>query len=104
MKDELPHLGLIDSFEQLLFVIDDYMDYYNNERYQWGLAKLSPNQYADFVKTGDYPLKNLVKIPICRQKGWEGSCKLAQDGHRIVSKFELTKPERIIFRCGLGSV
>lgn len=69
MKDELPHLGLIDSFEQLLFVIDDYMDYYNNERYQWGLAKLSPNQYADFVKTGDYPLKNLVKIPICRQKG-----------------------------------
>lgn len=69
MKDELPHLGLIDSFEQLLFVIDDYMDYYNNERYQWGLGKLSPNQYADFVKTGDYPLKNLVKTPVCPQKG-----------------------------------
>lgn len=67
MKDELPQLGAIDSFDQLLLVIDDYMDYYNNERYQWGLAKLSPNQYADFVRTGDYPLKHLVKTPICPQ-------------------------------------
>lgn len=43
MKDELPILGAINSFSELSSVIDDYMDYYNNERYQWGLAKLSPN-------------------------------------------------------------
>ena len=63
MKDELPPLGAIDSFDELSLVVDDYMDYYNNDRYQWGLAKLSPNQYADFIKTGDYPLKNLVQTP-----------------------------------------
>lgn len=67
MKDELPILGAINSFSELSLVIDDYMDYYNNERYQWGLVKLSPNQYADFIKTGEYPLKNLVKTPSLSQ-------------------------------------
>ncbi len=32
------------------------MDYYNNRRYQWHLAKLSPNEYYHFVTTGEYPL------------------------------------------------
>ncbi|WP_417168692.1 IS3 family transposase [Terrihalobacillus insolitus] len=45
------------------YQIDDYMDYYNNERYQWDLAKLSPNQYAAFIKTGVCPLAPLVKTP-----------------------------------------
>ena len=40
----------------LKLAIDDYMDYYNNDRYQWGLAKLSPNQYATYLKTGEYPI------------------------------------------------
>ena len=63
MKDELSDLHQLNSFQQLQEVIDDYMDYYNNERYQWGLAKLSPNQYDEFIKTGDYPLKNLIAVP-----------------------------------------
>ena len=33
--------------------------YYNNDRYQWHLAKLSPNEYYQFCTTGEYP----VKIP-----------------------------------------
>ena len=37
-------------------VVDDYMDYYNNQRYQWRLAKLSPNEYYQFVTSGAYPL------------------------------------------------
>ncbi len=56
MKDEI-HLERCSNFLDLRFEIDDYMDYYNNDRYQWSLAKLSPNQYADYLKTGKYPIK-----------------------------------------------
>ena len=55
MKDEI-HLDRCNSFSDIKFVIDDYMDYYNNDRYQWSLAKLSPNQYASCLKTGNYPI------------------------------------------------
>lgn len=57
MKDEI-HLERCGSFSDLKFEIDDYMDYYNNDRYQWGLAKLSPNQYAVYLQTGEYPIKD----------------------------------------------
>lgn len=56
MKDEI-HLKRCNSFLNLKLAIDDYMDYYNNDRYQWRLAKLSPNQYSTYLKTGDYPIK-----------------------------------------------
>ena len=57
MKDEI-HLDRCSSFSELKSEIDDYMDYYNNDRYQWGLAKLSPNQYAEYLKTGEHPIKH----------------------------------------------
>ena len=41
-------------------IIDDWLDYYNNERYQWQLAKLSPNEYYGYITTGIYPLKGIV--------------------------------------------
>lgn len=44
-------------------MISDYIDYYNNDRYQWQLAKLSPNKNAEYIRTGLYPLKNLVCKP-----------------------------------------
>lgn len=56
MKDEI-HLERCNSFSDLNLEIDDYMDYYNNDRYQWRLAKLSPNQYANYLKTSEYPIK-----------------------------------------------
>ncbi|WP_345787944.1 IS3 family transposase [Desulfosporosinus meridiei] len=56
MKDEI-HLERCNSFSDLKLEIDDYMDYYNNDRYQWRLAKLSPNKYANYIKTGKYPIK-----------------------------------------------
>lgn len=58
MKDEID-LGECKEFQQIKTVIDDWMDYYNNERYQWQLAKLSPNEYYQYVTTGIYPLKSL---------------------------------------------
>ena len=44
-------------------VIDDWMYYYNHERYQWQLAKLSPNEYYRYITTGVYPLKGVIKEP-----------------------------------------
>ena len=34
---------------------DNWIDYYNNDRYQWDLAKLSPNEYYHYLLTGSYP-------------------------------------------------
>ena len=56
MKDEI-HLNRCNSFLDLKLEIDDYIDYYNNDRYQWNLGKLSPNQYDIYLKTGEYPIK-----------------------------------------------
>ncbi|MCG7332975.1 IS3 family transposase [Salinicoccus roseus] len=63
MKDELPPLDRLDTFESLQTIVDDYMDYYNNDCYQWHLAKLSPNQYEQYINTGVYPLAHHLKIP-----------------------------------------
>lgn len=56
MKDEID-LSNCEKYEDIKKVIDDWMEYYNNERYQWNLAKLSPNEYYEYIKTGIYPLK-----------------------------------------------
>lgn len=53
MKDEID-LSRCTRFEQV--IINDWIDYYNNERYHWELAKLSPNEYYQFVITGIYPI------------------------------------------------
>ena len=42
MKDEID-VSQCKNFREVKAVIDDWMDYYNNERYQWELEKLSPN-------------------------------------------------------------
>ena len=57
MKDELADKRLTwSTFEDVKRDIDDWFDYYNNDRYQWQLAKLSPSQYYRYVTTGEYPL------------------------------------------------
>ncbi|MCL2153983.1 MAG: IS3 family transposase [Oscillospiraceae bacterium] len=55
MKDEID----IDDCEtnaDVARVVDDWVDYYNNDRYQWDLAKLSPSEYYKYISTGVYPL------------------------------------------------
>ena len=57
MKDEIDLSGC-KRFQQVKDIIDDWMDYYNNDRYQWQLAKLSPNEYYHYIIAGVYPLPN----------------------------------------------
>ena len=57
MKDEImDKIALAKSFADAKAIIDDYIDYYNNDRGQWQLAKLSPNEYYSYITTGHYPL------------------------------------------------
>ena len=44
-------------YQEILEVIDDWMEYYNKDRYQWGLAKLAPDEYYQYITTGKYPIK-----------------------------------------------
>ncbi len=46
LKDEIDYKGC-DTFEELQTMINEYMDYYNNFRYQWRLKKLTPIQYRN---------------------------------------------------------
>jgi transposase InsO family protein len=71
MKDHIKgKLEKCTSYEEVHKVIDDWMDYYNNERYQWKLARLSPNEYYEYITTGIYPLKGV--IPSAELEGEEG--------------------------------
>ena len=57
MKDELADkMASWTCFEDAKRDIDDWFDYYNYDRYQWQLAKLSPTQFYHYVTTGEYPL------------------------------------------------
>lgn len=64
MKDEIGrYVESCQDYGSLKKAIDDYMDYYNNDRYQYDLAKLSPNEYLEYYKTGIYPLKDVTNEP-----------------------------------------
>jgi putative transposase len=60
MKDEID-IRHCETHEQVAAIIDDWVDYYNNDRYQWDLAKLSPNEYYCYITTGDYPFAGLPR-------------------------------------------
>lgn len=71
MKDHIKlKLKECESFEEVKKVIDDWMDYYNNDRYQWKLAKLSPNEYYNYIVTGIYPLNGIIpSIQMDKEEG-----------------------------------
>lgn len=46
MKDEINYKSC-NTFEELQLLIDEYIDYYNNFRYQWNLKKLTPIQFRN---------------------------------------------------------
>ena len=57
MKDEIRDtIKQFQTFEAVKSQIDDWMDYYNKDRYQWELLKLSPSEYYQYLQTGVYPL------------------------------------------------
>lgn len=55
MKDEID-ISCCMTFGEVYQVIGDWADYYNNDRYQWDLAKLSPREYYSYITSGEYPL------------------------------------------------
>jgi len=57
MKEEIgAATAQVASFEEAQALVDDWMDYYNNDRPQLLLAKLSPNEYYRYITSGVYPL------------------------------------------------
>lgn len=52
MKNEI-NIIVCTIFEEVKNCIDDYI-YYNNERYQWYLCKMSPNEYSKYIRKGIY--------------------------------------------------
>lgn len=46
LKDEIEYKDCA-NLEELRAIVDDYIDYYNNERGQWNLKKLPPVQYRE---------------------------------------------------------
>lgn len=57
MKDELRVASATwKTYEEVSVSIDDWMDYYNNDRYQLRLKKMSPNEYYNYILTGKYPV------------------------------------------------
>ena len=67
MKDEID-VSRCTTHQQIVSVIDDWVDYYNNDRGQWELARLSPNEYYDYLLTGVYSLPNSLPkkvVKIC---------------------------------------
>jgi len=59
MKDEIKYeIENAESYEETKAIIDDWIDYYNNDRYQWELAKLSPGEYREYAVSGIYPIKS----------------------------------------------
>lgn len=56
MKDELAgEIPGWTSFADAKASIDRWMGYYNQDRCQWDLAKLSPNEFYEYISTGEYP-------------------------------------------------
>lgn len=57
MKDEIKEL-IKDSntFDEVNEILSDWMNYYNKDRYQWDLERLSPEEFYSYQQTGIYPL------------------------------------------------
>ena len=57
MKDEIKYeIAVMKTFDEVKAKIDDWIDYYNNDRYQWELTKLSPREFYQYSTTGVYPI------------------------------------------------
>ena len=57
MKDEIRYeIAVMKTFDEVEAKIDDWIDYYNNDRYQWELSKLSPKEFYRYMTTGIYPI------------------------------------------------
>lgn len=57
MKDDIAvEIAKCKTFSDVQYIVDDWIDYYNNDRYQWDLKKLAPREFYVFITTGELPL------------------------------------------------
>jgi transposase InsO family protein len=60
MKDEIAYeIAKCTDYAEVKAVVDNWLDYYNKDRYQWDLLKLSPKEYYEYIQTGRYPLAGI---------------------------------------------
>ena len=50
MKDDVDYKDC-KTFDELKIAIEEYIEYYNNQRYQWDLKKMTPIQYRNHLLT-----------------------------------------------------
>jgi transposase InsO family protein len=62
MKDEIDVSECL-THKHICAIVNDWIDYYNNDRYQWDLAKLSPNEFFGYVSTSVYPIGGAAPEP-----------------------------------------
>jgi len=48
LKDDIDYKDC-GTFEELNLQIKEYIEYYNNKRYQWGIKKMTPVEYRDHL-------------------------------------------------------
>jgi putative transposase len=53
MKDEFDLSGC-KTFEEVVQVVDEYMDYYNNDRYQWDLNRMTPRAFGNMLRNKNH--------------------------------------------------
>lgn len=83
MKDEIcEKISSCTSFDNVKSQVEDWIDYYNKDRYQWELLKLSPSEYFRYLQTGIYPLP--VYEP--KSKGNTGALPQTPGFNALVSK------------------
>ena len=64
MKDELAgEMPGWTSFAEARDSVDRWMEYYNRDRCQWDLAKLSPDEYYHYISQPHGGLEDLVDVP-----------------------------------------
>ena len=81
MKDHISgKVKACKQFQEVKEIIDDFMDYHNNEDYVWELCMLSPNEYYEFITTGTYPLDipNPPEVPMVMKQPSELGKKSAE--------------------------
>ena len=67
MKDEIAYeVSKCSSYAEVETLVDDWIDYYNNDRYQWDLLKLSPAEFYTYLQTGICPLDSADKFSTSR--------------------------------------
>ena len=86
MKDHIKvKLTEVREFVEVKAIVDDYMDYYNNYRYQWDLAKLAPAEFYQFFITGVYPLDipNVPERPVAKRDVSELGTKVSKNKETV---------------------